>query len=289
MKKLHRTNLLIVCLLAAIATGCKNDTTGPTPTNDISYTAIGASDGIGFGGSVVCVPYDANCPNGTGYVFLLRRRLQTDGRTVTLANLSFPGAVISPAFQTLARSIGREIATNFLDQQSLFVPSATTHVTIFAGGNDANTIGQAIRAGVAGSDIRGFIDRQVQQFAADYDELLRRIRARSGSARIVALNVPNLGAAPYLASATTLERSIVQSIAVGLTDRVNALRSQNVLVVDLMCEARLYNAASFSSDGFHPSDAGYQLMADLAFPALSAGTAPTPSSTCAQRTLLPVF
>ncbi len=36
-----------------------------------AYTAIGASDGIGFGGSVVCAPFDPDCPQGPGYVYLL--------------------------------------------------------------------------------------------------------------------------------------------------------------------------------------------------------------------------
>ena len=30
------------------------------------YAAVGASDGIGFGGSVPCVPFDPDCPSGTG-------------------------------------------------------------------------------------------------------------------------------------------------------------------------------------------------------------------------------
>jgi lysophospholipase L1-like esterase len=60
-------------------------------------------------------------------------------------------------------------------------------------------------------------------------------------------------------------------------------------VVDLMCDSRTYEPSRFSSDGFHPSDSGYALMADLAYPALAAGSAPSPSPSCSQRTLLPVF
>jgi lysophospholipase L1-like esterase len=74
-----------------------------------------------------------------------------------------------------------------------------------------------------------------------------------------------------------------------LTDRLNALTGQNVLVIDLMCEPRAYDPSRFSSDGFHPSDSGYALMAELAYPALANNSAPSPSSTCPQRTLLPVF
>ncbi len=82
----------------------------------------------------------------------------------------------------------------------------------------------------------------------------------------------------------------MQRIAVSLTDRINALAAQNVLVVDLMCEPRVYDSSSFSSDGFHPSDRGYALMADLAYPALAAtARRHARPSTCPQRTLLPVF
>jgi hypothetical protein len=49
-------------------------------------------------------------------------------------------------------------------------------------------------------------------------------------------------------------------------------------------------ASSFSAaDGFHPSDSGYAIMADLGYAALSSGSAPAPQPACAQRTLLPVF
>ena len=81
----------------------------------------------------------------------------------------------------------------------------------------------------------------------------------------------------------------MQRIATGLSDQVNALTSRGVVVVDLMCDARAIQPASFSADGFHPSDAGYALMADLGYAALSSGSAPTPQSTCGNRTLLPGF
>ena len=39
-------------------------------------------------------------------------------------------------------------------------------------------------------------------------------------------------------------------------------------VVDLMCDPRVLEPSSFSGDGFHPSDRGYALMAELAYPAM---------------------
>jgi lysophospholipase L1-like esterase len=125
----------------------------------------------------------------------------------------------------------------------------------------------------------------VRQWGTDYEDLIRRVRDRAPNARIVALNLPNLAAAPYLATNSLDEKRLMQRVAVGLSDRVNALRSSNVIVVDLMCDARMLQAANYSSDGFHPNDAGYAIIAELTFPALSNGTASTPSSTCGQRTI----
>lgn len=262
--------------------------TGGTPaTQSVSYTALGASDGIGFGGSAPCAPF-TSCPGGTGYVQILARQMAEGGRSVSHLNLSLPGSVLSPAVEQLAASIGRPISTlagNFIERQAPFVPTSTTHVTVFAGGNDANTFAQAARAGRGGSDPNGFVDAQVRQWGNDLVDLVTRIRARAPNARVVALNLPNLAAAPYVASYTADEKRLMQRVAVGLSDQVNSLTSRAVLVVDLMCDPRLLQASSYSSDGFHPSDAGYTIIAEKVLPALRDGAAASPSTACAQRTI----
>lgn len=295
--------ILIAALLALFGSGvaCSkspDSPTTPTPTSPappanaaIFYTAIGASDGIGFGSSSPCLPF-ADCPDGKGYVQLLRRRLSdsSPGRTVEHRNLSIPGAVLSKAIEDLARDIGQpisELAGNFVDRQSPFVPSNTTHLTIFAGGNDANVIGRAALAGRGGSDPSAYIEAQVRQWGIDLVDLIARIRARAPNTRIVALNMINLAGAPYIASRPPSERAIMQRIAVGLSDQVNALTSRNVLVVDLMCDARLYLSQNYSSDGFHPGDGGYQVFADDAYPALKDGVNNQPNTGCAQRRIVP--
>lgn len=283
--------VLLTFVVALGLAGCKRNEgpTSPTPTpNEVFYAVVGASDAVGYGSSAPCLPFE-DC-NGNGYAPLVKRRFQAEGATVTLTNRGLPGAVLSPALLTLARDIGRnDIPGTFLEQIAPFIPANATHISVFAGGNDANVIAQNIRAGRGASDIRGFIDQHVNQFGADLVDLVSRLRARAPNARIVAMNLPNLAAAPYVGSASTLERSILQRIAVRLTDRINALAGQNVVVVDLMCDARIYSPANYSPDGFHPSDAGYAVMADLLYPALRSGSAPAPSSNCPQRTLLPAF
>jgi lysophospholipase L1-like esterase len=296
---MHRAAAVVILLSALAAAGaCKRTETpmNPTPTpppsgnSPVHYAAVGASDSIGFVGSAPCVPFDPDCPNGTGYVYVVKRRFQADGVTVQLSNRGVPGAVLSPAILALARDIGRnDIPGTFLDQIPQFIPNTTTHISIFAGGNDANVIGQNVRAGRGASDVRAFVDEQVRQLGTDLTDLIARLRTRAPNARIVAFNLPNLAGAPYVVGLQPLDKSILQRIAVGIADRLNALASQNVVVVDLLCEGRLYSPTNFSSDGFHPNDQGYALMAELLYPALRNGTAPTPSGNCPQRALVPVF
>jgi len=235
------------------------------------------------------VPF-TDCPDGLGYVQTLRRRLRDTGRTVDHRNQSLPGAVLSKAIEDLARDIGQpisELAGNFIERQAPFVDTATTHVTIFAGGNDANVIGRAALAGRGGSDPSAYIDAQVRQWGIDLEDLVARIRTRAPNARIVALNMINLAGAPYLASRPQSEKSIMQRIAVGISDRVNALTARQVLVVDLMCDARLYQPSNYASDGFHPGDGGYAVFAEDALPALRDGANNQPNTGCAQRRLFP--
>jgi lysophospholipase L1-like esterase len=291
-----RALLLLVLVSGWAGVGCKRaePPTGPSPPpptttpTQVTYAVVGASDAIGFGSTTPCFPFD-DCA-GTGYVPLVKRRFQTDGAAVQVSNRGLPGAVISQSFLTLARDLGRnDVPGTFLDQIVPFIPGTATHVSVFAGGNDANVIGQNVRAGRGDADIRAYIDGLVAQFGTDFGELISRLRARAPSARIAVMNLPNLGVAPYVASFPPLDKSILQRIVVGITDRINGNAGPNVVIVDLMCEPRLYNPANFSSDGFHPSDQGYALMAELLYPALRSGSAPSPSANCPQRTLLPVF
>jgi lysophospholipase L1-like esterase len=123
----------------------------------------------------------------------------------------------------------------------------------------------------------------VRQWGTDLAELVNRIRARAPNARIVALNLPNLAGSPYLSANSASEKSLMQRVAVGLSDRVNALTGQYVLVVDLMCDARLYQPQNYASDGFHPGDGGYRIFAEMTLPALRDGATTAPSTTCSQR------
>jgi lysophospholipase L1-like esterase len=222
-----------------------------------------------------------------GYVYVATRQLQAQGFTLTLRNMGIPAAVISPEFQTLANQYNRDVLFNFIDAEAPFTLRESTLVTIFAGGNDVNTITAALGGGAGGSNPIGYIESQVRLFGTNFATLLGIVRERAPSARIVVLNVPNLGGLPYLAGASLAQRQAAQRISVGMTTTViNPLVSQGVTVIDMMCDARYYQRSSLSADGFHPNDVGYSFMAAEVVRAAT-GPYPSPQANCGQMTLVP--
>jgi lysophospholipase L1-like esterase len=288
--------IAIVAGCVGLFTGCDklgrdtnpNAPTPPPPVGSaIVYTAIGASDANGVGSSVVC-PLFGDCSNGMGYVPVTVRSLRSQGFTVNHLNLGVPTAVISRDFQTLGNQYNHLVAGNFIEQEMPFVQTTATVVTIFAGLNEVNVLTAALGGGAGGSDPNGFMDRQVLTFGTNYATLLAGIKARAGSPRLVALNVPNAAGLPYLARASQAQRQAAQRISVAMTRTVvNVLTSQNVVVVDLMCDARTYLASNYSSDGLHPNDAGYAFMAAEVVRAITLRSYPAPQSNCSAMTLVP--
>ena len=290
-----RIGLAVAALAAAISCsklgiGDKGPTapTGPPAAGStIVYTAVGASDASGVGSSSVCAPFatETTCPNGMGYVPVTVRLLKAQGFTVTHRNLGIPTAVIGRDFQTLGQQYNRIIAGNFIEQEMNFVLNNSTVVTIFAGVNEVNTVTAALGAGAGGSDPNGYMDTQVRAFGTDYATLLAGIRAVAGSPRIIVLNVPNAAGLPYLAGASLAQRQAAQRLSVGMARAVNAL--SNVVVVDLMCDARSYVAGNYSSDGLHPNDAGYAFIASEVVKAMTTSAYPLAQNSCTAMTIVP--
>ena len=259
----------------------------PSPGSIIRYTAVGASDANGVGSSSPCFTED--CPVGTGYVQTAARSLREQGFTVDAANRGLPGAVLSRRIFALGKQYGRdELLFNFIEDEVPFVPKDSTVVTVFAGGNDVNVVRAAIAGGAAGGNNNGYVDQQVLQFTEEFQSLIAGVQARAASARIVVLNLPNLGALPYLSGASPSDRQAAQRFSVGVTlSAFNPLVSRGIAVIDLMCEPRLYQAANISSDGFHPNDAGYAILAGRVVSAVTSASYPQPLNSCPQMTLVP--
>jgi lysophospholipase L1-like esterase len=152
---------------------------------------------------------------------------------------------------------------------------------VFAGGNDTNTIGAAVDRGAGGADPNGYIDEQVRTFADDYAALVRGIRQRAPAARIVAMNLPNFAGLPYTARFTSAQKRYMQRISVGFSrEGANTLAAEGVVVVDLLCDPRSYQSSNYSSDGFHPNDAGYAFLAAELVRAIRDGSYPPPRAEC---------
>jgi lysophospholipase L1-like esterase len=259
----------------------------PTTATPIVYSALGASDVIGYGSSSVCIPF-ADCADGKGYVFVAAKQLRTSGYTVNVTALGVPGATISRRFQDLGNQHDHLVPLNLIDSELPFVRRESTVVTVFAGGNDVNVITAALGDGAGGSNPIGYIDQQVQHFRTDLNTLVSGVRDRATSTRIVLLNLPNLGALPYLAGASLAQRQAAQRASVGITTlAVNPLAAQDVRVIDLMCMPQLYQPSSLSSDGFHPNDAGYALIAAELVRAVTATTFAAPRASCPEMTRVP--
>ncbi len=287
-----RAVAVFVWALVSAACGGDEPTAAPSPATPpaagapVFYTAIGASDAMGVGGSVPCLPFTP-CDGGTGYVPLIVRQLRAT-RAVTLLNLGIPGAVLSPTIHEIAGRFGREIPANFVDRQMPFVQSNATLVTIFGGGNDVNALGDAIERGAAGTDFRGYVDTQVRAFGADFDRLVRGVRDRAPSAFIVVLNLPNFALLPYASAYSAQRRQVLQAISVGFSREANEQVGNGAVVVDLMCDGRTYEGGRFSNDGFHPNDAGYSQLAEKLLAAIN-GNASSPPASCAQMTRFPAL
>jgi len=282
---------LALCLAAVCAAGAgcnlAKDGDGGSPTGPsgppsagsaVIYTVVGASDGVGWGSSKVCAPFE-DC-DGNGYPWVVARQLRGQGMTVEMSPLAIPGAVLSQNVIGLATQWGiGGIPGDLSTREAPFVRKDSTVVTVFTGGNDVNVISGALANDAGASNPDAFIDQQVASFGADFEAMIATIRGRAPAAQIIVLNLPNMARVPYRANSQPLLRSWVQRTSVGMTTKVFNT-TPNVRVIDLMCDARLYQASSFSGDGFHPNDAGYAIIGQEIARAITAPSWPAPQGSC---------
>lgn len=318
--------------LAAAATlaGCGGGVSVPAqnsgglpvpPAQQIAYTAIGASDAVGFGATMPCAnpPLVAQptCPGGTGYVPLIANTLTKSGATVTLNDLGISGAVLGPDILAVGnmygtasgaspckpRTGGDAIPGDFITNELPNVPATATLVTVFAGGNDTNAIANAAicmtLGGATQQQVASFVTAQVSAFGADLQKLLLGVQSKTqGKAKIVIADVPNFANIPYAAGGIPgigplppAVRALLQQISVtGFDQNVyrTAATQFKVPTVDLLCDPNSYVVSNFYvNDGFHPNDAGYAALAQKFVAQITATTPTQPSFTCAQTAINP--
>jgi len=143
----------------------KAKSAAPTPpaAPPVSYTAVGASDAVGIGGSVPCAPL-LPCPTGTGYAPVLARRIGQAGGTVTFTNLGIPGAVVNAEMLALSATVGSGAPADMVRTSLPLVPATSTLVTVFAGGiSDATAM--------LGIEFSGDLKALAQQILAEFPNL----------------------------------------------------------------------------------------------------------------------
>jgi lysophospholipase L1-like esterase len=172
--------------------------------------------------------------DGGGYVDRLFALVKQKRPGSTLINLSAAGATTADALNKQIPRLGG---------------TRETLVTVCVGLNDL---------------LRG---RQAAQFAEDYEALVTRLRQSGG--RIVVANLPDVASAPVM------EGKADESFRSRLAQFNKAIEQiagrHKVTLVDLYKSSGntfQVHPEFFSSDGLHPSDAGYAYWADEMWPAV---------------------
>jgi lysophospholipase L1-like esterase len=219
-----------VALVAALL-GCSDGPGAaqlpPTPEDPkLTYVALGASDALGFGADQ---PLTQAWPQ-----LLVRRDLPV---SVTFVNAAVDGSTVGEALE---------------DQVPLLDGVQPDLATVSFGVND-------LRAGVT-----------AERFEAQLDSLVRSAR-RGGATRVLLANVPPIERLPaYLAEAGTSfppPEAVVAAVDAYNAAVARVAARQAAELVDLHAaglEAREegVEATLVSADGFHPSTAGHQRIAD---------------------------
>lgn len=107
-----------------------------------------------------------------------------------------------------------------------------------------------------------------EQFAKNYEEIVSRVSETD--AVIIATTLPDLSTAPALSK---LDPKDLSSRLAGYNQQIEKIAGQHQLqLVDLYGmsrEALQKHPEFFSSDGMHPSDAGYEYWAELLWPTVN--------------------
>lgn len=120
-----------------------------------------------------------------------------------------------------------------------------------------------VTVGIGANDlIRGVT---AEQFARNYEEMVVRLEERT-SATILLMNIPNVSLAPAVPA---YMRETARRHVNAFNERIDDVaRRHGLSVIDLYGRSRKFAARPefFSRDGIHPSDAGYEFWAQLAWP-----------------------
>jgi acyl-CoA thioesterase I len=109
----------------------------------------------------------------------------------------------------------------------------------------------------------------IEQFAKNYDEILTTLKQKT-KAEIVVTNIPDVSSAPRIPASMRAE---YQRQIERFNQRLEEIaRGHQVTIFDIFTITRRElpsHPEYFSSDGFHPSDDGYELWAEQMWPTLA--------------------
>lgn len=109
----------------------------------------------------------------------------------------------------------------------------------------------------------------IDEFARNYDEILSTLREKT-HAQIVVTNIPDISSAPSIPGPM---RSAYQQTIVRFNERLEEIAKRHgVIIFDIHSITKDELASHpeyFSSDGFHPSDEGYEMWATKMWPTLA--------------------
>lgn len=221
-----RASLLLLCLCAAVLSGCAQHSRSTTVYNsqqpetspDLTYVAIGASDTFGIGTDN---PYAENWPTDLAKML---------NRPVHLINLGIPGITLHDALKS---------------ELPVALDAHPELVTIWLAVNDL-----AARVPVA-------------SYKQDLNTLLSRLQAAAPRARLEIGNMPDLADVPFFFSANPI--ALNQQVAAYNTAISSVVTAHHAILVDLSGQGyNLQTHPEYiSNDGLHPSSIGYVRLAML--------------------------
>jgi lysophospholipase L1-like esterase len=275
----------------------------------VSYAALGASDAVGVGASVPCgttISTNPTCPGGTGYVPKIAALLADGGHPVVLSDLGLRTAVIGPDIKNLGNLYGTTpadmctprtgssdiVPSDILSDEIPNLPLNGAYVTILAGADDVIVLAGALGCGAGGTTLAAqlaFIAAEASAFANDYAAMIVAVKKASPNASIVVANLPNLAGIPLGLAQPTAARQALQAFSIAFDTVIDSLAAQNIPVADLLCSTQTYAPANFFSDGLHPNDSGYALLASLMEPLLLSKAVTPLSTTCSQASLASAY
>ena len=219
-----------VCILASLLMGCSGDKAAPI-TSDKPMTT----------GPIVYVALGDSTGAGVGareggYVVRLFKNIEERRPGSNLSNFCVSGADTEDVVRA---QLDRAVAMN---------PDL---VTVGIGIND---IGHGLT---------------LDQFSKNYEQILSTLKEKT-SARIVVTNLPDISSAPRIPRPARAEyqRQIIQ-----FSRRLEEIAARHGVTVFDIYTITTQELAShpeyFSSDGFHPSDAGYEMWAQQMWPTIA--------------------